>query len=137
MKKCLLILSLLILILSNSCKKTESQLNIDPNDELSFSGSFKTINSENLSGTILLGISDGYYGCLTNLPFGHGAGKLEADETTIVFIDTSFFAIPAIYGPSYVLSGKYNYLYNGEKLQIWKKENVGEIMYELKLVKTN
>lgn len=137
MKKCFLVLPLLILILSNSCKKTGLQLNIDPNDELSFSGSFETINSENLSGTVFLHISNGYYQCFTSLPYGRGAGKLEVNAATINFTDTLFFAIPAIYGPSYVLSGKHNYRFDGEILEVWKKKNVGEIKYELKLIKTN
>ena len=128
---------MLILILSNGCEKTDSQLSIDTNDKSSFTGSFKSIDSDNLTGTISLSIFNGYYECSTNLPYGIGAGKLEVDETTIDFIDTLFFAIPGIYGPSYVLSGKHNYQFDGENLEIWKKKNVGEIKYELKLTNTN
>lgn len=98
---------------------------------MSFLGTFKTIHSENLSGIVLLNISEGYYECNTNLPYGRGAGKLEIDDTTLDFIDTLFFIVPAIYGPSYVLSGKYNYSFNGENLEIWKTKNVGEINYKL------
>lgn len=136
MKKHLFILTLLISIVFNSCKEDNEELQLPLNltDRLSFSGTFETINSENLSGTISLNISNGYYQCLTSLPYGHGAGKIEANNTTLNFIDTLFFPIPAIYGPSYVLSGEHYYEFDGENLKIWKEKNVGSIEYNLEIV---
>jgi len=133
MIKYLLRFSILILILSNNCKKTDSSISIDPQNETNFIGTFKEIESETIYGTVSLFVSDGYYYCLTNLPYGYGAGKLEADETTIDFIDTLFFPIPAMYGPSYVLSGKYYYSFDGKDLKIWEIDIVDKIEYNLEL----
>jgi len=137
MKRHLFFSSIVIAMILFSCDKNELQVSLNVNEDLSFSGTFKTINSENLSGTVILNISNGYYECLTNLPYGHGAGKLEATVTTINFIDTLFFAIPAIYGPSYVLSGEHYYEFDGENLKVWREKNVGSVEYDLKLTKTN
>jgi hypothetical protein len=112
-------------------------VDLNPNEDLSFSGTFETINSENLSGTVNLNISNGYYECLTNLPFGRGAGKIEVNETKINFIDTLFFAIPAIYGPSYVLDGEHFYTFDGENLRIWREKNVGSVEYDLEIERKN
>jgi len=138
MKKHLIFLTLLVAVNFYSCEKSEPQaVNLNTNEDSSFSGTFETLNSENLSGTVILNISNGYYECLTNLPYGHGAGKLEINETKINFIDTLFFAIPAMYGPSYVLSGEHDYEFDGENLKIWREKNVGSIEYNLKMTKTN
>ncbi len=118
-----------------SCDKDELKVNLNKEENLIFSGAFETIHSEDLTGTVILKISDGYYECSTSLPFGYGAGKLEANARTINFIDTLFVAIPAIYGPSYVLSGEHHYEFDGENLKIWRAKNVGSIEYNLKLVK--
>jgi hypothetical protein len=133
MIKNLLRFSILILIISNSCKKTDSSISIDSQNDANFIGTFKEIASETIYGTVSLYISDGYYYCFTNLPYGYGAGRLEVDETTIDFIDTLFFPIPAMYGPSYVLSGKYYYVFDGKDLKIWEIKNVYEIEYNLEL----
>jgi len=45
--------------------------------------------------------------------------------------------IPALYIQGYALSGKYNYGYDGENLEIWKNMGNNEILYNLKLLKTN
>ena len=119
----------------SSCEKNESQVNLNINDSLYFSGTFETINSENLLGTVILNISNGTYQCLTNLPYGRGAGKLDISKTTINFIDTLFFPIPTIYGPSYVLSGEHYYEFDGENLKVGKEKNVGSIKYDLKMTK--
>lgn len=137
MRRQLFISSLLIATMLFSCEKNESPMNLNLNDDLSFNGTFKTINSENLSGTVFLHISNGSYQCFTSLPYGRGAGKLEVNTTTINFIDTLFFIIPAIYGPSYVLSGEHSYKTEGESLKVWKEKNVGSIEYDLKLTQTN
>ena len=137
MKKVLFFSTLFIAISFYSCDKDKLHVDLNPNENSSFSGTFKTINSENLSGTVILNISNGYYECLTNLPFGHGAGKLEIQETKINFIDTLFFAIPAIYGPSYVLSGEHFYMFDGENLKISREKNVGSVEYDLQIERKN
>ncbi len=138
MKKHLIFLTLLIAVSFYSCEKSETQaVDLNTNEDSSFIGTFETMNSENLSGTVILNISNGYYECLTNLSYGHGAGKLKINETRINFIDTLFFAIPAMYEPSYVLSGEHYYKFDGENLKIWKEKNIGSIEYNLKITKTN
>jgi hypothetical protein len=134
MKKYPFYLILLIGFIFPNCENDELQVPININETLSFSGTFETINSANFSGTVFLTISNGYYECLTNLPYGHGAGKIEVHKTTINFVDTLFVAIPAIYGPTYVLSGEYNYKFDGENLEVWKEINVGSIEYELEML---
>jgi hypothetical protein len=137
MNRQLFISSLLILAVLYSCEKTESRLNLDIEDNLSFSGSFQLSNYDDITGTISLHIANGYYNCSTNLPFGVGAGKLETTKTTIDFIDTLFVVIPAMYGSTYVPHGKHNYKFNGVDLTIWKELSVGNIEYDLKLTKSN
>ena len=137
MKKYLFYQVLLILFTFSSCEKDELQIPININENLTFSGTFKTINSENISEAVFLNISNGYYECSTSLPYGRGAGKLEASETTINFIDTLFFPIPALYGPSYVLSGEHYYVFDGKNLKIWKEKNVGSIEYNLEISDCN
>jgi hypothetical protein len=117
------------------CDNDEINIQLNPENDLSFSGTFNTTNSEKVSGTVTLQISDGYYKCSTSLPYGRGAGKIEVRESTINFIDTLFLAIPAIYGPSYVLSGEHEYKFDGNDLKIWRSKNVGEIEYYLNLKK--
>ena len=125
----ILVASTLIL----SCNNEEVNIQLNPNDDLTFTGTFKTIDSDNITGRVTLHISDGYYYSTTDLPFGYGSGQLEVNELTINFIDTLFFIVPAIYGPSYVLSGEHQYKYDGDNLKLWRAKNVGDIEYELKL----
>lgn len=134
MKKQLFFSTILIALLLTSCQKDEQQVRLNANDELSFSGTFETINSENLYGTVILNISNGYYECLTSLPYGHGAGKIDVSNNTINFIDTLFFAIPAMYGPSYVLSGEHYYEFDGKNLKIWREKNIGSVEYNLEIL---
>lgn len=122
-----------ILISLSGCESEEIKRQLSPDEDLLFSGTFKTINSEKVSGTATLQISSGHYYCETDLPFGHGAGKIEISDATLNFIDTLFFAAPAIYGPSYVLSGKYFYEFDGKNLNIEKEKNIGSVQYKLKL----
>ncbi|NBP67306.1 MAG: hypothetical protein EBU52_01040 [Cytophagia bacterium] len=135
MKRLKDIILLIITIILFGCDYNDVNIQLNPESDLSFSGTFKTINSESLSGTVMLEIADGYYKCSTSLPFGQGAGKIEIQESTINFIDTLFFPIPAIYGPSYVLSGQHQYKFDGNNLEIWRTKNVGEIEYNLNLKK--
>jgi len=125
----------LMLLVISGCEKAETTSMLVSKKEADFSGGFKSIGSDILSGTVTLTIFNSHYECFTNLPYGHGAGRLEMDKTTMNFIDTLFFPIPAMYGPTFVLSGEYNYRYDGKALCIWKELTVGEIMYELKPIK--
>ena len=60
---------------------------------------------------------------------------ISGHATSIHFLDTLFVPVPAIWGPSYVLSGEHSYRFDGNTLRIWKEKNVGSVHYELKLVK--
>jgi hypothetical protein len=134
----ILIALIIIDLLNISCEKKSPNLPLTYSDTTSFTGTFKTIDdNSNNSGVVTLQIFNKSYFCVTNLPFGHGAGNLKIDNTSIDFVDTLFFGVPAMYGPAYVLSGKHNYTYDGENLTIWKNKNVGEIKYDLKIVKNN
>src|SRR5690606_1430538 len=107
MKRFRYFILLMTTIILFSCENDDVNVQLNPESDLSCTGTFKTINSEDLSGTVTLQIANGYYKCSTNLRFGQGAGKIEIQESTINFIHTLFFPIPAIYGPSYVLSGQH------------------------------
>jgi len=122
----------LILIFCLSCEKDNWGARINPVDSLSFGGRFATAA---YYGKVYLHISNGKYVCNTSLPFGNGAGYLIADGNTIEFRDTLYFIIPLVYGPSFVLGGKYGYLYDGKELLIQKNVNGGIIKYELELLK--
>jgi hypothetical protein len=135
MKRLVYFIALTTAVILPSCDNDEINTRLNPNADLSFNGTFRTINSDDVSGAVTLQISGGYYDCATNLPFGHGAGKLEVNKSTINFVDTLFFPIPAIYGPSYVLSGEHQYKFDGNKLEIWRAKNVGEIEYKLTLIR--
>jgi hypothetical protein len=135
MKAFTYLLSLMTTLVLLGCESDVVNQRLNSNIDLSFSGTFKTINPDNALGTVTLEISNGYYQSTTNLPFGVGAGKLNIEGSTINFIDTLFFPIPAFYGPSYVLSGKHQYDFNGDTLKISRGNNVGGIEYELVLKK--
>ena len=111
--------------------ETANQLFLDPDESSYFAGTFRSVNSDAVSGSITLVISSGFYQCFTNEPFGNGAGRLEVISTSINFIDTLFFPIPALYSAPHVLSGKYNYCYDGEKLEITGNRNGHEVKYSL------
>lgn len=129
MKPLIFLLPLLILLFS--CTKEGNNLSLNPENDLCFSGTFKSENFGNISGNVLLTISKGYYECSTNYPYGRGAGQLILDGTSIEFRDTLFFIIPAMYGPSFVLSGKYDYQYDGEHLELRKSDSGIEMHYSL------
>lgn len=128
-------ITLIATVILLSCNNDNVSVQLNPESDLSFTGTFKTIDSENISGTVALQIKNGVYNTSTNLPFGHGAGKIEIRGSIVSFIDTLFFPVPAIYGPSYVLSGKHQYRFDGDNLKICKEKNVGDIEYDLSLIK--
>jgi hypothetical protein len=123
----------LVLILF-SCDKENTNMSLDLELESHFTGTFETLNSDDTTGTVVLNISNGTYSSTTNLPYGQGAGLLTADERTINFQDTLFFPVPAIYGPSYVLSGEHEYAFDGKTLTLWKRGNKAEIKYQLQKI---
>jgi hypothetical protein len=128
-------MALLIAAMWTSCESNKVHPTINPGSDITFQGTFRTNQSDNVTGTVTLHISKGYYQSSTNLPFGFGAGKLSVNGTTIHFSDTLFFPVPALYGPSYVLSGPHQYEFDGDNLKIWRAKNVGEIEYSLKVKK--
>jgi len=136
MKQYFLGLLLFIITAFYGCDNKELPSQLDIDNGKSFSGTIKSVGSDNLNGTVSLDISNRHYICTTNAQYGKGAGKLELNHATINFIDTLFFAVPALYGPTYVLSGKYNYAFDGLNLKIWKEMSVGSIVYDLKLSRT-
>ncbi|PRY86229.1 hypothetical protein [Mongoliibacter ruber] len=133
MKKSLAILIIAVFVFG--CVDDELKVDLDVNQELAFEGTFQTSGSdEDLFEEVALKISNGFYKTTTSLPFGYGAGKLEVSGNSINFIDTLFFPVPALFGPSYVLSGEHHYEYNGQQLKIWRTKNVGSIEYNLRIM---
>ena len=132
MKSIFLPAIVLIVIFSFSCSKDKTNPILNTEDSISFQGTFKLPLTDSVAGTVALHVSDGYYVCNTNLPYGYGAGELVVQEKTLNFIDTLFFVIPAIYGPSYVLSGEYNYEFDGENLKISRELDNGSLTYSMK-----
>lgn len=126
-------MSLVLLIGFCACEEGDTRIPLDINTASRFIGVFETTNSDDVYGDVTLSINKSSYECETSLPFGQGAGTLLVDDQTINFVDTLFFAIPAIYGPSYTLSGEHEYSFDGQKLTIWKSKNEGEIHYELQI----
>ncbi|MFD2037066.1 hypothetical protein ACFSKL_19865 [Belliella marina] len=132
MKNIVVILIMVLFVFA--CAEDNVKMDLDVNQELDFEGAFRTKGSdENLFEEVTLKIANGFYETTTSLPFGYGAGKLEVFGSSISFIDTLFFPIPALYGPSYVLSGTHNFEFNGKELKIWSEKNVGAIEYNLRL----
>ena len=129
--KNIFILMIVILFSMSSCEKNSNFQHLDVENSL-YEGVFKFLNSGNTGGTINLKISNSHYDCSTNFPFGHGAGKVVVNEDNINFIDTLFFPIPALYGPSHVLSGEYQIKKQNDLLIIWRKYGDTTIQYELK-----
>lgn len=133
MKKSLAILIIAVFVFG--CVDDELKVDLDVNQELAFEGTFQTSGSdEDLFEEVALKISNGFYKTTTSLPFGYGAGKLEVSGNSINFIDTLFFPVPALFGPSYVLSGEHHYEYNGQQLKIWRTKNIGSIEYNLRIM---
>jgi hypothetical protein len=98
-----------------------------------YAGTFETAYDFNINqDSVYLNISNGYYECSTNLPYNYGAGILEISETTLNFIDTLFFPIPALYISGFALSGEYKYQYDGENLILEKVTESDNLIYRMK-----
>jgi len=135
LRKFSIVVSLIILIFETGCTKETRTLVLNKSDTLSFTGTFRFIDSTANSGTVSLRTSENFYDCLTGLPYGHGAGKLLIDDSSIDFVDTLFFITPAIWGPSFVLSGKYSYEFDGQLLTIKTNKEDYNLIYDLRLNK--
>lgn len=133
MRKIVLLSIVFILIFDSGCEKDNQKLILSQNDTLSFSGTFRFTDSLTNLGTVTLKTSLNYYYCTTSLPFGYGAGNIQVNETSVYFKDTLFFAVPALYGPAYVLTGKCNYQYDGQNLSIKTDRKSNNLIYNLKL----
>lgn len=128
-----IISTLLLSLILISCDKNEPAVDLVVKGDSAFNGTFETTNSDNISGTVDLQISNGHYYCTTSLPYGRGAGKIILNGSKITFKDTLFVAVPALYSSAYVLSGTHEYDFDGTHLKVWRKKNVGEVAYQLKL----
>ena len=60
MKRSIFINSLVITIFLFGCDNDEVNIQLNPETDLSFTGTFNAKNSENVSGIVTLQISDGY-----------------------------------------------------------------------------
>ena len=128
MKKVLIIS--FIAFFAVSCEQKETSERIDALSEYVFEGNY-VIAGKQVTGTLLLTMVDGKYFCTTDQPYGRGAGRLYTDKDQILFTDTLFFPVPALYGPSWVLSGAYQYTFDGSLLELNQKLDSGNITYEL------
>ena len=132
MRLYILIIVLFIFAISIRCSNLdEASMRLEVDNSHHFKGFFHVQNSENITGNVTLNISNGKYTCFTNLPWGRGAGKISVDGQSIYFEDTLFLIIPALYGPTYTLSGIYEYEYNRERLLIWRDQDNLDVEYEL------
>ena len=122
---------LLLTVSLTNCNKIPDYHSLVDNDTLSFVGTFKCVENDLISGEISLTKFNNHYLCSTDIPYGLGSGILTITESHLTFTDTLFFVVPALYGPSYVLSGDYSFKYNGADLTIWKEINAGKIVYSL------
>jgi hypothetical protein len=136
MKKMAFVCALISSTFLPGCENEGMNVMLDKNESMSFSGTFRTIDSdENLRETVELTIVNGRYESFTSLPGGYGAGKVEINGNYINFIDTVFTVTLAIYGPSYTPSGEHYYQYDGKNLKLFRKKNVGSIEYRLRSTK--
>jgi len=127
-------LGLFCALLICSCENSDKWIALDTHDTLSFEGLFATAA---YYGPIELNIKNGQFECLSFGVNGRSAGKVVAYNTVIDFVDTLVFATHVIYGPIFVLVGRYNYLYDGNNLKIQRNINGGVIKYELFAKKAN
>jgi hypothetical protein len=125
-----LLINIIFLISILGCQKDD--FNKRDVDSGNYSGTFEGNELNITQDSVYLNISKGYYYCTTNLPYNYGAGILEITETTLNFIDTLFFPIPALYITGFALSGEYEYQYDGETLIIEKITDTGNLTYRMK-----
>lgn len=132
MKACSLFLALLCSAILLGCE--DEHLTLNANKLQTFDGAFKTLSSDKFprsveeSGTSTLEISNGRFISTTfseSRGYGHAAGRLEITGDKIHFMDTVFKAwLMHVLPPKY-LNGKYDYAFDGDKLQIGTKYQSG------------
>jgi hypothetical protein len=125
------ILIFLISISILSCKKAKNLPLIDG----TYTGTFKVIyTSGTQTGITKITFGEGIYSCLGNgnfIPAG-GSGIYIQEENKITFKDSNFWT--ANFDWNLILSGSYDYSFNGENLKIYIKRS-SNIYYEYNLVK--
>jgi hypothetical protein len=120
-------------VMITGCESYEPHALLSSNDTLHFTGTFRTIHSEDAMGEVDLKMFRGFYKGSTSLPYGRGSGHISIEENAIHFADTMFLIIPAVYGPTYMPTGEYRYEFDGRTLWFGKQEN-SELEYTLELV---
>ena len=103
-----------------------------------YSGIFTvTYASEKRSGTTTVVLKNGRFTCSGNpdrIPAG-GSGSFTTKNDTIIFNDENFWT--ADFDWNLILSGRYNFIYDGKKLKFSSyKNDVGFYEYDLELVDT-
>jgi len=121
---------LAVVLLSLAACETDDVSGNVPNDG-QYAGTFYAPNYNLEQDSVFLTISNGYYRCDTQLPYNYGAGRLEVTGTTLNFVDTLFFAVPALYVTGFALSGEYTYHFNDGLLQLEKIESSSKLTYQL------
>jgi len=101
--------------------------------EGTYSGTFTvTYSSGKKTGTTTLKLENGKYICTGNpdfIPAG-GSGTYSINNDKIVFVDENFWT--ANFDWNLILTGEYNYTFNGKKLKISAHKNdVGFYEYDL------
>jgi hypothetical protein len=112
------------------CKKEKNQSLVDG----TYTGTFKVIyTSGTQTGNTKITLGEGIYSCLGNsnfLPAG-GSGTYIQEENKITFEDLNFWTVN--FDWNLILSGSYDYSFNGERLKIYVQR--GQNYYEYNLVK--
>lgn len=117
-----------VAVLIAGCNKDE--LNIMDG---TYTGTFTVrYSSGTQTGPTTLNLQDGKFSCQGNpnrIPAG-GSGTFFADSKTITFQDENVWT--ADFDWNLILSGQYNYTFNGKKLKIFADKNqVGYYEYDL------
>ncbi|MFO7940915.1 MAG: hypothetical protein R6U66_14300 [Bacteroidales bacterium] len=118
-----------ILLLLPACEGDDLATRLP--DDGYYTGTFYAPDYHIEQDSVFLTISNGYYRCDTRLPYNFGAGRLEVTGTTFNFVDTLFFAIPAMYITGFALSGEYAFQVNGRELLLEKAQGSGKLRYQL------
>lgn len=129
----MLLLAIILIMSLPGCQKDD--INTKIVEKGNYTGTFESgYNLSLVQDSVFLNISSGYYYCSTNLPYNYGAGKIEISATTLNFIDTLFFPVPALYITGFALSGEYKYQYDGINLILEKLDDNEDLTYKLKKV---
>lgn len=119
-----------VLVLSLAACETDG-VSVKVPDDGQYAGTFFSSDYHMEQDSVFLTIDKGYYHCTTQLPYNYGAGRLEVSGTTLNFVDTLFFVVPALYVTGFALSGEYTYHFNDGILQLEKVESSSKLTYQL------